>query len=286
MKLFIAAFLFVAILQVPLLVKAHPGVGIVEDSRGNVYFTDLSQVWKISPNGKKSIAVPHVHTHELFMDENDNLFGEHLWYNGDARSTWRHYVWKLDAQGNVEKVISDREGLLQNYSFVRDHFGRMYWADRDKPCQTVVRQNADRTVSKLGNHCFENIRKIETMSDGSVVVVDFQDLKKIDKEGKLTTVASKIADKGWTQSTVGTQNAVMGVWGDKDGNLFTAVSSERLVKKFSPTGREEVVFKTSFPWSPSGGLVDTKGNLWVLEYSLTNAVRVECVAPDKTSRTF
>jgi hypothetical protein len=26
----------------------HPGVGIVQDSRGNVFFTDLKQVWKIA----------------------------------------------------------------------------------------------------------------------------------------------------------------------------------------------------------------------------------------------
>jgi hypothetical protein len=47
---------------------AHPGIGIVMDSRGNVFYTDLSHVWKVEPGGAKSIAVRGVHTHELYID--------------------------------------------------------------------------------------------------------------------------------------------------------------------------------------------------------------------------
>lgn len=263
---------------------AHPGVGIVEDSRGNVYYTDLSQVWKISTDGSKSIAVPRVHTHELFIDESDNLYGEHLWYNGDQKNTWGHYAWRLAPNGKFEKVIPETEGFLENYSFVRDHFGRMYWADRSKPCQTVARKEGS-TITRVGNHCFENIQfMIE--SDGSLFVVDFQDLKKVDGNGGLTTIASKIANKDWTSSTNNNQNSVMGIWTDTRGNLYAAVSSERKVKKFGTDGKEEVVHQTSFPWSPSGGMVDAKGNLWVLECSFTNAVRVEKIDVNKKKTTY
>ncbi len=61
---------------------AHPGVGIVKDSKGNIYYTDLKQVWKIA-NGKKTVVVPNVHTHELYFDKNDNFYGEGGYY--DAR---------------------------------------------------------------------------------------------------------------------------------------------------------------------------------------------------------
>jgi hypothetical protein len=40
---------------------AHPGIGIVMDSKGNVFYTDLHQIWKIDAQGKKSIAVREVH---------------------------------------------------------------------------------------------------------------------------------------------------------------------------------------------------------------------------------
>ena len=59
---------------------AHPGVGIVVDGRGNVFYTDLAHGWKRTPGGKRSIFVRNVHTHELFLDVAGNLHGEHLWY--------------------------------------------------------------------------------------------------------------------------------------------------------------------------------------------------------------
>ena len=85
--------------------SAHPGIGIVIDSRGNIYYTDLKQVWKIKPDGSKSVAVTGVHTHELFLDGEDNLYGEHLWYNGEQLDTWGHYVWCLHSNGIFDTMI-------------------------------------------------------------------------------------------------------------------------------------------------------------------------------------
>jgi len=105
---------------------AHPGVGIVQDSRGNVFFTDTKQVWKITSDGKKSVAVADVHTHELCFDDKGNLYGEHLWYEGDATKKWGHRVWRLKSDGTVSDVIPAREGFLKDYSFVRDREGNMW----------------------------------------------------------------------------------------------------------------------------------------------------------------
>src|SRR5687768_14576067 len=84
--------------------KAHPGIGIVCDSKGNIFYTDLSQIWKIGADGKKSIAVPGVHSHEISIDAADNIYGEHIWYNGERLNTWGHYVWKLSSTGMVERI--------------------------------------------------------------------------------------------------------------------------------------------------------------------------------------
>ena len=58
-------FFAAALLLTRFLATAHPGVGLVEDSRGNVYYTDLVHVWKISPDGRKTIAVRNAHTQRL-----------------------------------------------------------------------------------------------------------------------------------------------------------------------------------------------------------------------------
>src|SRR5690606_18864547 len=105
-------FCTIGFLLIAVCVIAHPGVGIVMDSNGNVFYTDLKQVWQIDPKGKKSVVVRNVHTHELYMDEQDDLYGEHLWYNGEKLDTWGHYVWKEAVDVKFEKIIPDREGFL------------------------------------------------------------------------------------------------------------------------------------------------------------------------------
>jgi hypothetical protein len=282
MKFFLS---FVFILS-SLVVLSHPGVGIVEDKKGNIFYTDLVHVWKMGPSGAKSIAVKNVHTHELFIDQQDNLFGEHLWYNGEKLNTWGHYVWKLSADGKLEKIIPDTEGFLENYSFVRDHFGRMYWADRKEKCQHVIRKNLDQSFATLGDKCFENIRWMKSGRDGNVYVVDLTDLKKIDHRGEVKTIASKLNDRKISQFHVDDQHSVLGIWDDKDGNIYTAIYSGRIIKRFSPDGNEKIVAETFLPWSPSGGLISNNGDLWILEYSITNSVRVERISKEGKREVF
>lgn len=124
-KFLIANFLFL----ISLFCIAHPGIGIVKDKKGNIYYTDLAKVWKIDLDGNKTIVVSGVHTHELYIDENDNLYGEHLWYNGESQNTWGHYVWCLKNNGKLIKANAT-EGFLNNYSFARDSSGNMYWVER------------------------------------------------------------------------------------------------------------------------------------------------------------
>lgn len=255
---------------------AHPGVGIVMDSKGNVFYTDTEQVLKIDVDGRKSVVIPNVHTHELFLDANDNLYGEHLWYEGSTDS-WGHYVWRYSAAGRFEKIKPDTKGFLEDYSFARDHVGNMFWADNDKPCQHVVRMDSRRNKSFVSDACFENIRWIYVNPKGELLFADFQDVVKIDQQGKAKKVAKQIANKSWTKSTVDNQNSVFGVWDDAAGNIYTAVASNRVVKKFDTSGKEEIAFRTPAPWIPTGGLVSPSGELWVLECSDTNAVRVERV---------
>lgn len=50
--------LLLVFLLLPEMVSAHPGWGIVLDRQGNVFYTDLENVWRIDASGRKTIAVP------------------------------------------------------------------------------------------------------------------------------------------------------------------------------------------------------------------------------------
>jgi hypothetical protein len=108
--------LVLGVLATPLPVLAHPGWGLVgDDARQRVYYTDLVQVWSVERSGERRVAVPNVHTHELMLDADGNLFGEDLQGTGGG---WRYRVWRLSPDGRLEDVIPWRAGYRDDYGFV------------------------------------------------------------------------------------------------------------------------------------------------------------------------
>src|SRR4051812_2022191 len=257
---------------------AHPGVGIVMDRQGNVFYTDLTHVWKINPQGKKSIAVRNVHTHELCLDAAGNLYGEHLWYEGEATNRWGHRVWRLGPDGKLTDVIPPRQGFLRDYSFVRDAAGSMYWMERE-PRFLIRKRAPDGAISTLA--ACPNCRQVGWMTataDGTVRFLDAGNLIEVSPAGALRTVAKNLQERLLTQPQVNEPHLLMGLWTDVERNTYIASYGARLVKKVTPAG--QVVARSQLPWSPTGGLVAPNGDLWLLECSYTNAVRVRRIGRD------
>jgi hypothetical protein len=266
-------------------VIAHPGVGIVEDSAGNVFYTDLARVWRIAPDGARSIAVPGVHTHELCLDAEDTLYGEHLWYEGDATKTWGHRVWKRTKDGGIVDVIAAREGFLTNYSFVRDRKGVMYWADRGE--KTVVKSRAlDGSIKVHATGPFQDVRWMTVTPDGVVYLVDRGRLLRIAADGAVSTVVVALSERKPPPAKVSDPHYQGGLWTDPRGSVYVAISEERLVLEVRTDGSTRVAARSTLPWAPYGGMVDRKGNLWLLETSVVNAVRVRRIGKDGSERLF
>jgi hypothetical protein len=275
----------VALLLASMTVYAHPGIGIVQDSRGNVFLTDLKQVWKIAPDGKKSVVVPNVHTHELSLDNEDNLYGEHLWYEGEKTDKWGHRVWCLKREGTLVDVIPAREGFLQNYSFVRDRADNLHWAER--AAQTIIKKRtANGQISTHATGDFRDVRWMTAAADGTLYLIDQGDLRRITPNGQISTLVFKVSERTLSPSGAGNRHYHMGLWLDRTGNVYVAVASERLVVKVQPDGKAAVLTRSPWPWSPSGGLFDRDGNLWLLEYSLTNAVRARRIGYNGAEQIF
>jgi len=259
---------------------AHPGTGIVMDRKGNVFYTDLEQVWRIAPGGRKTVAVRDVHTHELCLDADGNLFGEHLWYEGEASDRWGHRVWRLSPRGALSDVIHAREGFRKDYSFVRDAEGNMYWADRGSP--TRIQKRAPGGEISALSECPDcrDVRGMTATADGTVLFLDAGDLREVSPGGRLRTVARRLSRRTWTRPHVNKPHALMGIWTDAARNVYVAVYGAGEVKRVSPGGEVRVVARSRLPWSPTGGVVTAKGDLWLLEYSFTNAARVRRIARD------
>ena len=262
--------------------EGHPGVGIVQDSRGNIFFTDLKQIWKITPDHKLTVAVPDVHTHELCLDAEDNLYGEHLWGEGGG---WRHRVWCLKRTGTLSDVVSSRKGLLRDYGFVRDRAGNMYWTDRGEK-SAIMKRSPDGTVTTHAIADFRAVQWMTARADGVLFLMDGGDLRRVSPEGQVTTVVTSLSERKPPPSGVSERNYHMGLWTDKQGLVYVAVARERLVLRVEADGKTKVVARTGESWSPSGGMFDREGNLWLLEYNSANSVRALRIDREGRERIF
>ena len=275
MKKAIALILFILLFGE---LMSHPGIGIVKDSKGNIFYTDLKHIWKLTPDGKKTIAVSNVHSHEIYLDKDDNLFGEHLWYEGEATKKWGHYVWCLRNDGKLEKIINNKEGFLSNYSFKRDDAGNMYWVERFNTSR-FMKKTPDGRVSKFAEGKFKNIRWMISTKEGILYFIDAgESLYRIDQNSEITEIASKLGEVSSVFTVIDQDHNAYAPWIDSDNNVYVPLLDSRKVKRVSPDGKIETVLTTAQSWGPAAGLFDEKGNLWLLEYGGGFDARVRMIA--------
>ncbi len=265
---------------------AHPGIGIVADSKGYIYFTDLRQVWRISPDGNKTVAVPNVHTHELWIDTLDNLYGEHLWYEGDSSGKWGHRVWKRSPDGVVSDIIPARSGFRDDYDdfhFVRDRAGNMYWEDDDT--MTVVRKRTPGgRATDLTRMKMRPAGSMTVSRGGTLYFVDGDDLLALSPAGEVRTLGRALTADDEGRRPAFSRNAIFGLWTDVNDNVYAAVQVRGAVIRVDPRGTTTVADRSTSPWKPSGGLVSANGDLWILEFSPVNAVRARQVGRNGVTR--
>lgn len=294
MNKIISSFFFLLILWliVPNKSFSHPGVGIVKDSKNNIYYTDLQYIWKVSPDGKKTAVVNNVHTHELYMDPDDNLYGEHLWYNGERLNTWGHYIWCLKNTGELVKIQEPTEGFLSNYSFVRDTSGNMYWVERFTVSR-FMKKTPDGKISVLAEGKFNFISWLHSTEGGTIYFTESNKLHKLAPDGKITLLANDLMSKTTAFSMTGRDYDGYGIWTDNAGNIYIAMIASKKVNRISPDGKVETIFFSNTLWTPCSGVIDDDGNMWLMEFSVTTETRVRKIdnvkrnnpaAPSKTGQ--
>src|SRR5687767_296564 len=92
--------MFVALVALSGAVHAHPMWGIAIDMAGQVYFSDLTTVWRIDTGGKLSVFRPKGdgHVHEISLDSDGNLLGAENTYD-PATKKFFSAIWKMAPDG-------------------------------------------------------------------------------------------------------------------------------------------------------------------------------------------
>lgn len=266
---------------------AHPPVSVVMDSRGFVYYSDLENVWRISPTGTRTVAVMGVHTHQLYMDGQDRLFGEDA-RNDDVTGRPYHRVWRLDPDGTLTNVIPTRAGYLWDYGdfgFVHDRMGVAYILQHSGG-PALLRVGATGRVTRTTLPRPEPGFALPT-ADDRVVITAGRDLLRVDPRrqqavvwkadlSRLTPRAAEVADR----------HSLLGLWPGRDGEIYIASYSGAAVIRVDRDGSESVVQRSPGGWAPSGGMIGPDDSMWLLELSPSGQVRVRRIMPDGTERSY
>jgi len=174
--------------------KAHPSWGIAVDEDRNIYFADImhngmGSVFKLSSDGKLELLFENFHAHNVSLDKNGNLVTAHgemdrhtmirLSSNGEVDTLFHandyrkfnggnctyglnaeivfsaeHFLWRLDDDGNREKVSDhffdwnqtvyvDDEGFYYCPE-IGDGKGKLYRIDPDGKANLI----ADNLITK------------------------------------------------------------------------------------------------------------------------------------------
>jgi hypothetical protein len=256
---------------------ADPGTGIVIDSKGNLFYTDLSNVWMLKPDGSKTIAVPNVHTHELYMNAKDELFGEHLWYNGEQLNTWGYYLWKRNADGSIVK-IKDSTGGFSDESFVRDRMGHKYFVEKSIPSLFWMMDTTGKKIL-LGQASLSGIGRLHISPKGSLYFTNHGDLYVIPAGDTLQLYLKDVGERNTQDNLNSGAHTIMSTWSDSKDNLYIATDS--VIKQITKKKLVNVIYKSTGDWKPSSGIITPNGDFYILESNSKNEVRVNKISAEE-----
>ena len=244
----------------PAAAGAHPSWSIAHDrARGLVYYSDLRQVWSIDAAFTRLLVVPNVHTHELLVDAEGNLYGE------DARVNGRHRVWRRSPGGVLADVIPDTVGYRDDWGFVEGPGGALYWAKCENPatgrasCAIRRRLPGGRIEDAARGLRFAHpLNFLSRDAEGRILVGDGPDVKRLKSDDSVEIFA-----RGVTRAS--DRFAFMGFHTADDGALYLAAYGDRTIVRVSKEGSRSIEARSSAPWSPTGVLKTVHG-LWILEF--------------------
>jgi hypothetical protein len=268
----------------PLVVFCHPGIAIVKDSKGNIYYSDLFKIYKIS-KGKTTVILPDIHTHELYVDAEDNLIGEDLHYDGTSK--FYHTLWRLNPSGKLDTLVNRKEAFISvDYAIARDNKDNEYYIkafSTNSDTTHIYKRSVDGKETLLATGNFKGVTWLHPQDDGSILYVHHNNVYRLTSDGNTHLIAKKIGNEKPSFPFSGNSITVWGAWQDAAENVYVAVFSDQTVKKISPSGKVSDYYKSDGNWAPNHGVFDNNGQLWLLESNDKNEIRAIQANPQQNA---
>ena len=265
-------------------VTAHPAWGIVVDHKNQIYFSDIETIWKIDAQGKLTVfraGLSGRHTHEINLDESDNLYGvDNSYEPATQRSTIA--LWKMTPAGEFSYVVAPTSDPPKAMTSWKDRAGNSYYVGQSDNTGReifVLKRTPDGTVTTLaGNRKAGDEYRQETLysvggmafaTDGALYFTDNSNVRKVSMDGEMTMLAGNVAVENRADSPMSDSalTRLFGIAVDAQGAAFVADYGNRQILKITPGGVSTVA-RAERPWAPTGVALKD-GNLYILEFGFT-----------------
>ncbi|MBI4428707.1 MAG: hypothetical protein HY562_06275 [Ignavibacteriales bacterium] len=243
---------------------SHPGWGLVRDSKGNIYFVDVGRnvVWKADTMGTVSRFVSRKHSHELFVDERDNIYGVHVEYDSKTEK-WLNQRWKATPAGNVSGLDSHTyRHLFELIDVHKNTF--VFSSDAHKNVARVLRVSADGdTIHFAGGGWgdrdgkgltaqFRNFGPSVWTADSALIFGAGGILRKLSLDGTVSTLAGE--EHGFGDPEGPRASGILGVTVSYDGSMYAASWEKKVVIRVDKNGNVSRFYESSTGWAPVGVL--------------------------------
>jgi hypothetical protein len=241
------------------LAAAHPPYGLAADPAGNVYFSDLEAVWRLTPDGRLSIfrpAVPGRHVHALALAPDGAAEGDQNHYDPE---TQRFYtgLWRRTLAGAERDIVPMTDRPPPGAGIWRDEAGNRYvtqWISSSDRRTVLLRRRPDGGVDVLFDEAggaarpaapsVESVGGMAFGRDGSLFFADRRLLRRLARNGTVTTVYEG-----------GAQSSLRGLAMAPDGRVLAADMGAKAVLALAADGTAETLYRESDGWAPTGGRV-------------------------------
>lgn len=252
---------------------AHPAWGIVVDSKGNIFFSDLMHngngtIWKLDRNGKLTSILENFHSHNLIIDSDDTLWAaenKNIYKYGIEE--WEQRLVRISPDGKIDTLLETKNLNQFNAStFSMDESKNIYFFNDN----TFYKRTIDGEPEIISTKSFGQVIGSYFDSENNLWWTDSKN-----KNGVLykTIAGNKVYEYARNLIALNPENPpyrevrfhlLYGITTDENGFVYVAESADRRILKIGNNKKYSVIYTSESPWFPVG-IYWSKGDLIIKE---------------------
>lgn len=237
---------------------------MVMDSAGNIYYTDLKDIWKMEETGKRAIVFPNASSPLLYINTNGQLCGI-------ALQQQQFLQWcTTNEKTRVQYDTNSTSTHMPVFTFDAD--GNQYFLESGAT-NSIKKRNKQRSDTILA---LTPLQEIESLYLGPKNILYFahkDQLYCLPPGEEIEQIAKNLIDTTAENTSL---HKLHRIWSDGKKNLYVATGT--VIKQIDHRRLVTTVYKSTGGWYPADGLVDAQGNFYVLEHNGNREARVNKIS--------